>query len=106
MIFAVFSHKGNRITEVSVSGHAGYAPKGEDIVCASVTSALQTVVNGITEVLKIPADVQVEENKITCTLPDSSQEGAAQALLQALYLQLSLLKEDYPKNITLKNLEV
>ena len=106
MIFAVFSHKGNRITEVSVSGHAGYAPKGEDVVCASVTSALQTVVNGITEVLKIPAKVQVEENKITCTLPDSPQEDAAQALLQALYLQLSLLGEDYPKTITLKNLEV
>lgn len=106
MIFAAFSRKGNRITQVSVSGHAGYAPHGEDIVCASVTSALQTVINGITEVLNLPANVQVEENKITCTLPDSPEDQAAQALLQALYLQLTLLGEDYPKTITLKNLEV
>mgnify|MGYP001861299829 FL=1 len=106
MIFAVFSRKGNRVTEVSVSGHAGYAPKGEDIVCASVTSALQTVINGITEVLKVPAQVQVEENKITCTLPEDSDSQAAQAFLNALFLQLNLLAEDYPKTITLKNLEV
>ena len=106
MIFAEFSRKGDRITGVSVSGHAGYAPKGEDIVCASVTSALQTVINGITEVLKVPADVQVEENKITCALPDDPEEPAAQAMLEALYLQLTLLREDYPKTITLKNLEV
>ena len=106
MIFAVFSRKGNRITEVSVSGHAGYAPKGEDIVCASVTSALHTVNNGITEVLKVPAQVQVEENKITCTLPEDSDSQAAQAFLNALFLQLNLLAEDYPKTITLKNLEV
>lgn len=106
MIFAVFSRKGNRITEVSVSGHAGYAPKGEDIVCASVTGALQTVLNGITEVLKVPAQVQVEENKITCTLPEDSDSQAAQAFLNALFLQLNLLAEDYPKTITLKNLEV
>lgn len=106
MIFAVFSRKGNRITEVSVSGHAGYAPKGEDIVCASVTSALQTVLNGITEVLKVPAQVQVEENKITCTLPEDSDSQAARAFLNALFLQLNLLAEDYPKTITLKNLEV
>ena len=106
MIFAVFSRKGNRITEVSVSGHAGYAPKGEPIVCARVTSALQTVINGITEVLKVPAQVQVEENKITCTLPEDSDSQAAQAFLNALFLQLNLLAEDYPKTITLKNLEV
>ena len=106
MIFAVFSRKGNRVTEVSVSGHAGYAPKGEDIVCAGVTSALQTVLNGITEVLKVPAQVQVEENKITCTLPEDSDSQAAQAFLNALFLQLNLLAEDYPKTITLKNLEV
>lgn len=106
MIFAVFSRKGNRVTEVSVSGHAGYALKGEDIVCASVTSALQTVINGITEVLKVPAQVQVEENKITCTLPEDSDSQAAQAFLNALFLQLNLLAEDYPKTITLKNLEV
>ena len=106
MIFAVFSRKGNRVTEVSVSGHAGYAPNGEDIVCASVTSALQTVLNGITEVLKVPAQVQVEENKITCTLPEDSDSQAAQAFLNALFLQLNLLAEDYPKTITLKNLEV
>ena len=106
MITARFQRSKGRLTGFCVSGHAGYADYGSDIVCASVTSALQTVINGITEVLKVPAQVQVDENKITCTLPEDSDSQAAQAFLNALFLQLNLLAEDYPKTITLKNLEV
>ena len=44
----------------AVSGHAGYDDYGHDIVCASVTSAVQMTANGLTEVLELQGDVTVD----------------------------------------------
>lgn len=48
----------NHITFVEVKGHANYASSGNDIVCASVSSVVQTALLGILNVsnLKIPFD--------------------------------------------------
>ena len=51
MIRVEFTKSGELLTCFSVSGHAGYDDYGHDIVCASVTSAVQLTANGITEVL-------------------------------------------------------
>lgn len=105
MISANFQkHKGS-LVGVVVSGHAGFAQMGQDIVCASVTSALQMVANGITEVLGVKANVQVEENTIALRLPKSC-DSRAQDFLQALYLHLGLLAQDYSENIALTLTEV
>lgn len=94
MIHVTTKMRAGKPTMVCISGHAGYAQEGEDIVCASVTSAVQLCANGITEILKEPADVRVQEDTITITLPDNSSASAV-AFLQALHLHLSLLQQDY-----------
>ena len=105
MIRAVFSRDAKGLCSAEISGHAGYREAGEDIVCASVTSAVQLVCNGVTEVLKIPAEVRVEENLVRLRLPGDACAGAAW-LLEALLLHLRLLEQDYPQNLTTTVLEV
>lgn len=73
-------------------------------MCASVTSAMQMAANGITEILHHPATVEVLENEVRLKLSHSDKQ--AEAFLDALYLQLSLLAEDYPETIQLSDLEV
>ena len=102
MITAEFTGTADRLLSVQVSGHAGFAPAGEDIVCAAVSSAVQLTANAITEVRKAPCRVTVLENAVSI-VPESS---AAQEFLQALYLHLSLLAEEYPGTIHLKISEV
>ncbi len=99
MIQASFTRAAQGFTAFEVTGHAGFAPAGEDIVCASVTSAVQLTANGITEILGVPATVLVEENKVSLTLPPFPQEGARE-FLQALYLHFTLLEQEYPQHIT------
>ena len=48
MIYAEFFTRQEKLYGFKISGHAGYADKGEDIVCASVSSAVQLVANTIT----------------------------------------------------------
>ena len=105
MIRVEFTKSGELLTSFSVSGHAGYDDYGHDIVCASVTSAVQLTANSITEVLKLPAKVDVEENLIRVTLP-SRQREKGQPFLQALLLHLRLLAQDYEGTIQVNLSEV
>ena len=45
---------------ISIQGHAGYAPHGQDIVCAAVSTLVQNLVFSITELTedKIQYDMQ------------------------------------------------
>lgn len=104
MIRATFFRSNAKRNGFSLSGHAEYADEGKDIVCASVTSAMQMAANGITEILHHPATVDVLENEVRLKLSHSDKQ--AEAFLDALYLQLSLLAEDYPETIQLSDLEV
>lgn len=101
MISAKFRLENGKYTSFSVSGHAMFAGYGDDIVCAGVSSALQLTVNGITEILKVPADVDMDENEISLTLPKGCVTDGANAFMCAFCLQLQLLEETYPKNIKL-----
>jgi len=99
VVRAIFTRSAHGLEGFEVTGHADYAPEGEDIVCASVTSAVQLTANGITEILGVPATVSVEENRVSLTLPAFPQEGARE-FLQALYLHLTLLEQEFPQHIT------
>ncbi len=101
MITARFTFTGGYPAAVEVSGHAGFGPEGTDIVCASVTSAVQLTANAITEVLHAPASVEEGDNRISITL--HSNHG--QDYLRALRLHLELLCESYPRYITVTVME-
>lgn len=88
-------------------GHADYAEYGEDIVCASVTSAVQLTANGITECLGINASVSVDpQGGISLILPQDCRREDAAAFLEALYLHLTVLSQDYKGTIQITDSEV
>ena len=94
MICAVFCG----FDAVRISGHAGFAVHGEDIVCAAVTSAFQFCANGITEILRVDAHVSIGSDTVSIELPDHASL-AAKDFLRALKLHLTILCEQYPENI-------
>ncbi len=88
----------------TVSGHAGYAKSGKDIVCASVSSAVMLTVNTAAENFRIELDCKVEGDTISCIFKESSSDGAK--LLQGLKAHFEALSEDYPKFIKVNISEV
>lgn len=105
MIKAAFYARGGQLRGFSVSGHAGYADPGEDIVCASVSSAVQLTANGITEILGQRAGVSAEGGAVVLKLEEPFKAEAA-SFIEALKLHLELLREDYPQNIQITCSEV
>ncbi len=103
MIKAKFFQTDGKLTGFEISGHAGFDLYGKDIVCASVSSAVQLTANGITEILGKKADISVGDNKVSLSLVDSFEEDK---FLQALKLHLELLADDYPGTIHISCMEV
>lgn len=108
MISARFFYAGKQCVGCTICGHADYADAGEDIVCAYVSSAVQTVANLMTEIFRLPISAEEDEDTasviIRLTTPDDS--GNAQRLFDGLKLQLCQVEMLYPANIRLEHVEV
>lgn len=92
-----------------ISGHAGYAEKGHDIVCASVSSAVQMACNTITEIIGAGAYVGRENDKISLRLlrgNEKSKADDAEVVFKGLRLHLSILKSQFDGTIRIEDSEV
>ena len=105
MTTVAFHLEGSRIEGFEVKGHSGYADEGSDIVCAAVTSAIRLCECAINDVLGLEASVKVKQKdaSISLKLPGSlgqTNESTCQALLTALMVYFTELREEYPENIS------
>ena len=111
MIEVTFFTQGSRLTGFEVKGHSGLAPQGEDILCAAVTSAVRLTECAVNDVLGLEAAVKVREKdaSITLKLPgglEETTETTCQTLLTAMMVYFTDLREEYPGNIIVYDMEV
>ena len=104
MTTVTFHSQGSRIAGFEVQGHSGFAPEGEDIVCAAVTSAVRLTECAVNDVLGLEAGVKVKPEKalISLKLPGGlgqTNESTCQTLMAALMVYFTQLQEEYPDNI-------
>lgn len=85
---------------VRISGHSGYAREGNDIVCASVSSAVYMVANTLTEVINADVDIKVSDAFLELSLRTAT--SYTDMLIDGLYLHLNQLSEQYPQYIAIK----
>ncbi len=95
MLKAVFYKQGEYFTGFAVSGHAGYGTHGNDIVCASISSAVMLVCNTVTDFFGAEADVEVRENEITLHLREKSVP--AEQLLASFHQHMVFIAEEHSK---------
>ena len=92
------------VTGFSVKGHSGYASQGEDIVCASVSSAVYMTANTITEIIKVTPDTLSEsDGLIELRLNDADAEKSKD-ILSGFLLHMTELEKCI--RILLKSKEV
>ena len=96
MIRARFRFKSDDKAQFSISGHAGYAESGSDIVCAAVSSAAYMAANTITEILGVKAKASVKDGQMHFSVSDSKE---AVSIIRGLALHLEQLREQYPDHI-------
>lgn len=95
------------ISELKATGHAGCGAYGEDIVCAGVSSIIQTAMLGLMSVVQIDAIVKRDEktNTMLIKLPDNltdQKKREAEIVLQTMLCGLTDLHIGYSDFIELE----
>lgn len=88
---------GDRITTITIKGHANYDEFGKDIVCSSVSSIVATTVNGILSIDSSYIEYTVENGNVTIKV--MTDDEICFKLLENMLMLFSELSEKYPKNI-------
>ena len=113
MITAKFYLKpSNGSIHMTLKGHAGAAPKGEDLICASATMLAYTVAQAVQFMheqgkLKKKPKISLREGNATI-IATPNEDDYAEALHTFWVAQcgIHVLAHNYPQNVKLEHLKV
>lgn len=94
-----------RIRKFKVSGHAGYAERGYDIVCAGVSAVTVGTVNAIERLTGVIPHARMKDGFLSASLPDMAdceQSEQVQLLLEAMLVMLQSIEESYGSHIAIQ----
>ena len=95
-----------RLLGFSITGHAGMAEAGSDILCAAVSSAAYMTANTVLEVLHVtPVSLRVEEGDMLFRIAERD-EKPCRTVLSGFKLHLLGLEEQYSDYLRVRYTEV
>nr|WP_044985252.1 ribosomal-processing cysteine protease Prp [uncultured Schaedlerella sp.] len=77
-----------------ISGHAGYAPAGYDIVCAGVTALTQGLVRSMEGLADDRIETDIESGMTSIQYGDLSEKG--KLLIDSFFIGICMIAEEFP----------
>ena len=96
MIQAKVSIKNNKYNSFSCTGHAGYGYKGNDIICAAVSTLVINTANSIEKLTDCDFKAQNNGDEIKYIF-NSEPDEKASLLMDSLVLGLKEIQKEYGK---------
>lgn len=99
MIRIRVTRNGGKVAQVTVSGHAGSAPEGEDLICAAVSVLAQTYLFSLERLLNIHVGTDVRDGYLSLTLPEELPERMtddANLLAESMLVGMDEINRSYP----------
>lgn len=96
------------VCEILITGHAGFADNGYDIVCAAVSSQIISLENSLVQLVQVPVETQVNEvdgGYLKLMLPTgltSKIQHDVQLLVQHFMLAMQVTQAAYPEFIEIQ----
>ncbi|KAB2338704.1 ribosomal-processing cysteine protease Prp [Cytobacillus depressus] len=98
----VTRNKSEMIQSFAISGHAFFAERGNDIVCAGVSAVSVGAINAVHSLTGVTPEIEQESGLLRCIipehLPDHTQEKV-QLLLEGMVVSLQTIEEQYGQHI-------
>jgi hypothetical protein len=95
---SIFREGDGKISEVAVSGHSGLADRGEDIVCAGVSSLVQSAYLGLVKHLHREVAFQQASGDFQMVLA-GQPDDLTDAILETMLLGLKEIASISPKGV-------
>ncbi|MDO4179193.1 MAG: ribosomal-processing cysteine protease Prp [Phascolarctobacterium sp.] len=96
----VWKNSKGLIDSYEVSGHAGYAEEGQDIICSAVSALTQTPIYGLTNHLKLKPEVEINQDQgfLRVVLKEESNE-LTEAILETMLMGVESIARQCPKYV-------
>lgn len=86
-------------TQIVVEGHAGFAPTGQDIVCAAVSALVQTLALSLDRLAPGETVCSMEPGSATIRYTSLSEKG--RLLVCSFFVGIEAVAAAYPNNVTM-----
>jgi len=92
----------------TVTGHAGYAEEGSDIVCSAVSALTIATANGLEAIAKVPVEIGDNGKELRCVLKECSETERHDAtlLLTSMEAALADIRRNYKQYLKISDREV
>lgn len=85
---------GLRKDGIMISGHAGYAPTGSDIVCAGVTALTQELIRSMEGLTDDRIETDIGSGMASIQYGDLSEKG--RLLIDSFFIGICMIAEEFP----------
>jgi len=85
---------GLRKDGIMISGHAGYAPTGSDIVCAGVTALTQELIRSMEGLTDDRIETDIGSGIASIQYGDLSEKG--KLLIDSFFIGICMIAKEFP----------
>lgn len=85
--------------KITIKGHANYAPIGQDIVCAGVSTLIQTLIQSVEELTADKIEYSMSPGRVDIKFWCLSD--LTKGLVDAFFIGIKLIASEYPNNVKL-----
>ena len=89
-----------RKDKITVSGHAGYAEAGKDIVCAGVTALTMSLVKSLNDLTEDKIEYEISPGRVDIYYGDLSEAG--KLLVDSFFIGICLIADDFPEYVRIE----
>lgn len=82
---------------ITVTGHAGYAPPGQDIVCAGISTLTQSLIKSVENLTADRIEYEISPGKVDIIYGDLSEK--ASTLVDSFFIGICMIADEYPEYI-------
>jgi uncharacterized protein len=85
-----------------ISGHAFFADRGKDIVCAGASAVAIGAINAVHAITGVTPEIEQGDGFLRCVVPDKLPEDInekVQLLLEGMIVSLQTIEEEYGEHI-------
>lgn len=86
-----------RPERIEISGHAGYAELGKDIVCAAVTALTQTLIQSIEEFTDDEIEYSISPGRVDINHGNLSEKS--KTLVDSFFIGVCLIADEFPEYV-------
>ena len=97
----------NEVVAYEISGHAGFADKGWDIVCSAVSALSTSATNGLEEHAKVKVECKTRDGYLRCGVIDYNnlsliEKAKVRVIIDTMVSGIEAISAQYPNFINIE----